>query len=83
MRIGSVVEMGDTTKVYNRCPMCQRENEVIVKTEEFQAWREHGEMIQNAMPGLDKEQREILISGTCPECWKLLFASDEEGQDGE
>lgn len=37
-----------------------------------------GEYAQDAFSYLTAEQREIIISGTHPECWNELFGKDEE-----
>ena len=39
--------------------------------------RQRGELIQEALPELSADQRELLISGTCPKCWDELFPPDE------
>jgi len=40
-------------------------------------WSELGEMIQDALPGLDDDQRELLISGTHAHCWEKMWGSDD------
>ena len=37
-------------------------------------WSELGEMIQDALPDLDEDQRELLISGTHAHCWEKMWA---------
>lgn len=59
------------------CPCCGDEISIIVSARGLRLWRE-GERIQNALPGLTAEEREILISGTCPECWNEIFGKEEE-----
>ena len=44
----------------------------------FIRWSELGEPIQTALPDLDDDQRELLISGTHAHCWERLFGSDED-----
>jgi len=46
----------------------------MVRPQDFEDWRQ-GELVQFAFPYLSKEQRELLISGTCGECWKTLFGN--------
>ena len=50
----------------------------------LKAW-EDGELIQDALPNLTADQRELLISGTCDDCWKTMFGTvdDEELEDDE
>lgn len=57
--------------------MCRESESIEVPVDGFQRWQS-GELIQNAMPELDADKREQLISGTCPKCWDELFASDED-----
>ncbi len=59
------------------CRLCDQETDLTVNVEGFLAWQ-NGELIQNALPELDADQRELLISGTCPTCWDEMFPSDEE-----
>lgn len=40
--------------------------------EQIDAWR-NGQLIQDAMPQLDAQQREFLISGSTPEEWDEVF----------
>ena len=37
-----------------------------------------GEHIQRVLPHFSAEDREMLISGTCPDCWEEMFAEDED-----
>ena len=39
---------------------------------------ENGELIQDAMPYLAPEWRELLISGTCPGCWDFIYGYSDE-----
>ena len=36
----------------------------------------NGALIQRVMPELTADQREILISGTCPGCWEKTAKPD-------
>lgn len=59
------------------CHICQEIVELTVPVEGFIAWQ-RGDYIQDAMPELSADDREMLISGTCPKCWDELFPSDED-----
>ena len=63
--------------IITKCPWCGEEHEVEVPFEGYLAWK-HGELIQVAMPQLSADEREMLISGVCPECWKKAFSYEEE-----
>tara|TARA_Y100000296_G_scaffold73682_1_gene91423 strand:- start:308 stop:457 length:150 start_codon:yes stop_codon:yes gene_type:complete len=47
-----------------------------VQAEDYEAW-ENGELIQNAMPYLSADEREVLISGMCGPCFDNLFGDEE------
>ena len=59
------------------CPWCGEEHKVKVPFEGYLAWQS-GESIHVAMPQLSADEREMLISGVCPECWKKAFSYEEE-----
>jgi len=46
--------------------------EVPVTYEQLNKWN-NGELIQDAMPNLSKEDREFLLTGVTPEEWKNVF----------
>ncbi len=41
-------------------------------------WSELGENILDALPDLDADQRELLISGTHAHCWEKMWAGHDE-----
>ena len=59
------------------CVMCSNNKYVVANTADVRSWEE-GMVIQNAMPELSASDRELLISGTCNDCWNNLFG----GHDG-
>lgn len=58
------------------CGICHQKHEVTAPESEFSAW-ESGALIQRAMPSLNDNQRELLISETCGPCFDSLFEEDE------
>ena len=58
-----------TTK---RCMICGKTGTVSVSSAGHRRWLQ-GALIQNALPDLDADQREQLISGTHPACWGELY----------
>jgi len=69
--------MSTTAVVAVPCRLCNEINELNVRVRGFMDWQ-RGELIQDALPELSADQRELLISGTCDKCWKEMFGSDEE-----
>ncbi len=59
------------------CRMCDNLHELHPTWEGFIAWQ-NGDLIQTAMPELNAAERELLISGTCDDCWQSLFPPEEE-----
>lgn len=69
---------GSRSTVHVRCKGgCGEVKQVVVSTLAYDAWQ-GGVLIQRAMPGLSVDQRELLISGTCGECWERIFPAEEE-----
>lgn len=60
-----------------RCPRCHRASELKVDRAGHEAWQA-GAHIQNAFPLMSADQREMLLTGTHPRCWDLMFAEPEE-----
>jgi len=56
-----------------RCSVCGQASLVELDREKFEQWCA-GAHVQAVWPEMPKEQREVLISGTHPACWKQLFA---------
>lgn len=54
-------------------PNCGKIFTIPVPESERQAWVD-GALIQDAMPSLGHDDRELLLSGTCPTCWDAMVA---------
>ena len=59
------------------CVICHKNVEIEMTEQEyknFQKWQD-GEIrhIQDAIPTVSAENREMFISGICPNCWKETF----------
>ena len=65
--------------IETRCPMCGQFHYVEVKECDFYAWQA-GELAQSAFPYLSADEREMLISGICPNCWNEVFGEPEENE---
>lgn len=49
-----------------------------VTPEQINEWKISGRVIQEALPMLNADQREFLLSGSTPEEWDEVFGGDEE-----
>lgn len=64
-------------KIQRKCPHCGKEQTLDVNNSQYYDWMA-GKDVQLAFPDLTSDQREILISGICPECWKDIFGEEDE-----
>ena len=60
-----------------KCNMCKIKYSVPATQAQIQKWRD-GEYIQNAMPNLTADERELLISQTCGKCFDKLFPPEDD-----
>lgn len=60
------------------CPFCHKATTIQVVEEDYLAWKYDGVLIQNAMPYLPANVREMLISGLCDDCQAEMFSIPEE-----
>ena len=63
-----------------QCRVCENWESMEVESADYKNWQE-GRLIQDALPYLTTDQRELLISATCGTCWDDMFW--EEDEDGE
>ena len=61
------------------CRMCRKTHSLKVRVEDYLTFdspdRPH---IQDIFPYLTPAERELLISGTCEECWNKMFGGDDD-----
>ncbi len=57
------------------CSMCGEAEVMNLNEEHVAKWRS-GAYAQDAFPYLLPSEREMLISGTHPECWERLFGNE-------
>ena len=67
----------DAVKIITPCLLCQREFPFALDPQGFARWL-NGELVQNAFPEMRKEDRELLVSNTCPECWRRTFPETQK-----
>lgn len=64
-------------KIQKTCPNCGKLQVIEVEDSQYNDWMA-GKNIQIAFPNLTPDQREILMSGICPECWEKIFPEEDE-----
>lgn len=66
----------DTITVETRpCVFCNTVGTFTFTEEQLRRWH-RGAYLQDVRPDLTAEQREQLISGTCPSCWDQFMGDD-------
>ena len=66
--------MSDTTvMIETACPFGGAVHMIEVNLVDYWDWKD-GKLAQDAFPYLTPDEREMLISGICPECWDSMFA---------
>ena len=65
-------------KIITKCPMCQKEHEVLVHESDWNNYKQQNMLVHDAFPYLSAEDREMLVTGICPDCWNKLFPPEEE-----
>jgi hypothetical protein len=69
-------------KVVRQCVVCNTESSVEVDTKKYFMWQraratgESGNHIQDVFPELTPDEREVLLSGTHPECWDGMWGEE-------
>jgi hypothetical protein len=58
------------------CKFCDNIVTMRAIPEDIIEWRQGDELIQDALPYLEADEREILISGMCPKCWLRTFGEE-------
>lgn len=57
------------------CPLCNKTHELEVNESDYLKWQK-GAYVQDVFRDQSAEFRELLISGTCSECWDRLFGEE-------
>lgn len=60
-------------ELHRTCNMCKKHFIIKVPTGGFYSWIIEDNLIQNALPDVSPEERELLISGICGNCYNELF----------
>ncbi|MDF9845112.1 MULTISPECIES: hypothetical protein [unclassified Paenibacillus] len=69
------------TKLDVKCMSCKAEKTVEVQRQDLKAYEE-GAHAQHAFPYLSADERELIISNICGECFDKIFADEDEEDEG-
>jgi hypothetical protein len=72
-----------TALVIRYSPWTGKFNKVTIRLteEQYNNWHNKRMLIQDAMPHLDKDEREFLMTGYTPTDWATIFPPDEDEDD--
>lgn len=66
------------------CMVCQQTSIVQMTDGQWEALKWGGRHVQEVFPDWSNDQRELLITGTHPDCWEAMFEGlEEEDWDDE
>lgn len=60
------------------CIVCKKVSKVDLPVEVVMDLK-LGVAVQNAMPDATPDERELVLTGTHPECWELIFGEEDCG----
>lgn len=72
-----MVTINDLVTVNIQCISCHNWREVSFQRRDYDKWQ-GGELIQNAFPYLNADDREMIKTHICPKCWNDMFGDDDE-----
>ena len=58
------------------CKYCRFAYTILASRDDINEWLSGSGYIQDVLGYLSKAERELLISGTCDNCWKNMFGDD-------
>ena len=69
--------VGNRTSIEATCTSCGITRQFNPLSDSLEQWMK-GALIQNALPELSDDERELFISGTCGACFDLMFPGDDD-----
>lgn len=67
--------MPERLKLSLDCVVCRKPVDLLVPASGYARWKS-GTLIQDAMPEVSAEDREMMISKTCPDCFGRFYLED-------
>ena len=59
------------------CRVCGETSKMEIPEDGYLAWADGEAYVEDAFPSLNESERELLITGTHPECWEVLTMVDD------
>lgn len=77
--MSKVKEYGYPVQV--QCRLCGKKHTLLVNRDDWDVFNNpkgKRPLVQQIFPYLSPNERELLISGTCDECWAKMFPPDDD-----
>ena len=58
------------------CKVCGAKHVIIIPAAGYLKWAKGQAKIQDALPGLTDDERELLMSGICGKCFDKMFSEE-------
>lgn len=71
----AIVAIACRREIKVKCMFCKEEHIIEAPVGGYDAWR-NGKPIQDALPTLSADDRELLISGICGKCYDKVFPEE-------
>jgi len=68
----------ENQEIHIDCRLCKKTFKIHVTNKELFDLQTSDKHIQNILPNVSPDIRELFISNTCPDCWNKLFPKNEE-----
>jgi hypothetical protein len=65
-------------QTYITCFVCQNARTIPVNEDQLIEWKMSGQFVQDFFPDLNVNDRELLISGVCGECFDRIIPDDDD-----
>ena len=65
------------------CKYCGITYQILADRDDLDSWMNGEGYIQDVLAYLSPAERELLISGTCDNCWKSMFGDDDDDLDDD
>lgn len=62
------------------CPLCEKDTSLTVPAAQYEAWQS-GTLVQQAFPDMNKDDREILMTGICSPCFEEMWNNADEDDE--
>lgn len=65
--------------ITRKCNWCNKNYAIEMTNDQmvrYEAWKNTGGHVQDYLPDLSADDRELLISGTCKKCWDKMFGEE-------